>query len=906
MPDSLAGLLVSIQKNNTYRADGAGMIVGYYNDMQIKPIPNWYGFSPVGLHDGNNGKDFFMKLCFPSDAVQSKIEPYGICYQDWKEDSQQLVSNFPCVCAVLINLTNSYKNPNGGGLFGQLLFDLAQRLFRTFSQEKLQAAHCCVFPTLGYSDFCILFAENSWNMCLQVTSQLHREVTDADYPILSTDYSIPAYFGKAQQVSGNLFPAGVLLSSRLTLKPGYTPENVKQFLDDTIPEHKFPDIDLQVFEINDSADCLLSAHSPDASAKLLKLTLCVRSKPASSMSQDLQRMLLSSKSRLQRTVGDPASPAVMHSLDSKCPILDTLFDTLTNYRHALEDAGRNLRQANALLETAHSLADICQRPHSQDLYQVLEPLLTAFNACMEDLTSIIRKNSQLQAGFWNETQKTLELFRSRVGGYVADLTRSDCFSMETEQYNHPSVGSATMLLLSFNRIVNALSDKILSGTQSKHGLLLTCGGCERTLTNRMFYSLAPEVAADGKSLQEHLPFVMQVSEVGLFDCGSTLLRLTHETMHFCGDRQRGSRAKHIQEFLSVQAGQKLAEALLVEPVQADMDQRILLQANYTDASKGDAFREAAASALAIRQTQLAQDVSEVLADRLKREWDMFLHHYRQDQPLLEMSRSIARWLKEMLPAVLKSPFFQEELFDWTLIYRQAFYDDCAKAWKAQFSTPYSPCHLMRTELDVLRRSANAAPYLRAEIEFITTPGSQKLQFSIPQQVKDILDIFNESFADYAACTILGASPIQYLLGFLGESSSIDEAVPHSFVNVFRIPTTLTRLGVSQAPREALQDAVTCLQPHGSTIRPAMANALADRIDQLFADYNRPEHAKLRQALNDYLKDCEDTPWAKSDFSIYRSLFQKLCLPQKERGPQAVVKMLEALDIPDKKEASLCP
>ena len=91
-------------------------------------------------------------------------------------------------------------------------------------------------------------------------------------------------------------------------------------------------------------------------------------------------------------------------------------------------------------------------------------------------------------------EEALEIFVTQVGSFLADLSRSDCFSMESERYNHASVSSATALLLAYNQwqneFVKAVS-KEEENNSSQYAFLVRSGGCDRTHTNNIFSDLEP-------------------------------------------------------------------------------------------------------------------------------------------------------------------------------------------------------------------------------------------------------------------------------------------------------------------------------------------------------------------------------------------------------------------------------
>ena len=158
-------------------------------------------------------------------------------------------------------------------------------------------------------------------------------------------------------------------------------------------------------------------------------------------------------------------------------------------------------------------------------------------------------------------------FSGIVGDFLTDLTRSDCFFMEREKYNHASVSSATSLLIAYNQWLNRFTHTVGQVTESqnrsRYTFLVTSGGRDQTQTIEAFYFLDPELEENGQ-LFEQSPLVTQMSEMSLFDFSGTILRATHECMHFSGIRRRKERVGYLLAFISRLFSQLLANVLLSE------------------------------------------------------------------------------------------------------------------------------------------------------------------------------------------------------------------------------------------------------------------------------------------------------------------------------------------------------
>lgn len=901
------GLLVKVEKSGGDSNQSAirGLAIGYYDNVSIQPVEEWFDFSPDHLHKGDDGGTYMMKLCCPSKDVRDQLEEQGVCYNRWVNDLETLVDENPCVSVVLVNLMDSFKYQNDGNSRSDLFSDILLKLVDLLElpAEELQAASCCILPSLGYSDYGILFAEKSWSLALKLMSRLHKIKDSGGQPILSTDYSIPAYFSKKIPETGSLLPKNVQLASRLTLKPGFTPEHIAYVVQGQ---------DIQVFEINDTADCLLisEAHPEHLLGNLLQIRGILPRDGGS-----LCDMVISSKSRFHQKVETTASNDVVILPESDISYLNELTTILRQYRQRLKQLGLNLRQSNALLETASSLQQICAQPHNKDLREALEPLVHAFSFCMnavnQELASADRPEKS-RSGIREGLDLTLDIFRDRVSGFVSDLTRSDCFSMEREQYNHPSVGSGTMLLLGLNRLINELSKEIQQSSGYKaceHGFLLTTGGCDTTLTHRMFDFLQPDEFDENDDPVESLPFVMQVAEIGLFDISSTMLRLVHEIMHACGDRHRKARSLLILKFICISLGKSIAEAIL----QADVEQLEKLYGESGVASTADY------GVVLQRYRSLFSDtLGDILQKELKQRWDS----EKIFQAELQISYNYMAWLQDTLNQLfeeasnafrlpeteMKQLPMAKKLLESTLDIKAHLWRDWAQLWNREFEVCYSPCNQSFEKYNYwLGLAADPQPQYLAfywvlqDISVLLSHCARRCH----DLAEDVVYIFTESFSDFSAQSILGAHWVDFLLCFLMENGSVDQVMPDSALNQFRIPFVLRSIyGLSGYlsdvdNMELLQKAVKALQDRHASISSDTVSALAKRVDGLLQQYDQPKIAPLSSLLVEYWHECDDSLRTYEKFNRrYRAMFQRFSSLRSSDSSDDVISILRTLSSPD--------
>lgn len=924
-PQPPAGLLIEIKKVSRSAPPTPPpywLVLGYYSQISIKAIQTWPEFSPEVISRSRlqseleEGSDRYpIRLCFPGamelDRLTQKLPDLANairkCYDAWMFNQNALTTQNPCVTVVLVNLMDSFKYDKcmRKNTFTNLWTDLWESLRTacggdTPASEQIFSSNCCVLPCLGYADYAILFTEKSWDVGIRLPALLRQQQWE-NLPIVSADYSLHAYvYTPTNEPTASQFPDGTCLSCRMALHPGYSIEHVWAALSEDIRNR------VRYFEINDVADFLITGTDAESSAAILRLLLRSRGVLKQAGEPDLtEQMILASKSRLQyeHEINLLASdPGMDHSgLESEMSVLNDLRKVLCDYYEILKKHHNNLRQANALLETELLLRNIFGKHHSRDMSEVLNPVLTAFTKCMSIMTDSMEKDySSISAVCWKDFRATLELFRDRVGGFVRDLSRSDCFAMEAEQYNHSSVSSSTVLLLDLNRVINALN-RTLGPEGQEHGFLLTSGGCDLTVSHRMFPFLEGEKNANG-IIEEAFPFVMQVSEGSLVDCSGVLLRLTHEAFHFCGDRKRDERARSICRFLSACVGRWIARRLLEK----------------YDLKASAWLRSIGVNDLSI--DALHKNVYEPICDKLAQEISvsyegMLCSHLPTavDDTHL-MAKNFPNWLDKTMKS-LSSTKFSIHLCDLVCTYRAQYLKDGRDYWQSQSGCVYSWFDLwLSHECQLMLPQSNARNQLCNEVKLLLTNVDTWLRYII----RPVQSIFSEAFSDVAACTVLNASPLDYLLSFLGEGMSLDDTLPYDPVhtktpyfdsasfngaaaksteNCFRLLGVLhvawqidTASDV-RALSDNLKAAASVLWP--GLDRESRCNALLCNIEDMFHILDDPMEKARYDSLCEYLCLCKKDLLSKeADYTPYRDLFQKIRLYD---GKATAQTMLEVLD-----------
>lgn len=179
-----SGLLINIEKNILGQHNKNDGVLGYYDRIEIKPVYHWFDYSPQkALPGGGMARkqtiSFYpIKLLFPEPDVIRALESNGLDYTSWQgklseshmseNDLYGFFAAFPCVTVALVNLTDKFKGDFPREVCDGQLKRFAKviggfkRTLQRIDGVDFSKAHCCVLPTLGYSDYCILLAEHHW------------------------------------------------------------------------------------------------------------------------------------------------------------------------------------------------------------------------------------------------------------------------------------------------------------------------------------------------------------------------------------------------------------------------------------------------------------------------------------------------------------------------------------------------------------------------------------------------------------------------------------------------------------------------------------------------------------------------------------------------------------------------
>lgn len=906
--EPVLGLIIQLQKYglNSHGYMNNSIIFGFYDSLEIEPVTEWLKYSPFNDNascawksDSLRISHYPIKLVFPSpemiDASLSELS-----YEEWK-DPLSLQREFPCMTIVLVSLTDLFIDYADKAavdpvkLFSQKVGEACKK-----SGLDLKQAHCCILPSLGYSDCCILLADTNWSFALKLVEQLHDIKTDGDIPILSTDYIIPVYHRVDDAVKSEHF-SGIQMSVRVNLMPGYS----VQTLANEVPD------EIKTYRVSGGSDCLLTTDTPQAAKKLLDYLL---PKDDNNLVIDMASML---RIGISPKEAFPLPPPYSNP-NAYAPIkgaIGELKDAIDRYEDFLKNHFRHIRQANALRELTATIENICNQLHTGELREIMTRLTNAFASCLN------RCSEETSDRDITEQELRIEQFRVRVSSFLGDLSRSDCFFMEQEQYNHSSVSSATSLLLAYNRWLNEFSKVIqnimLPESRSEYAFLVTSGGCDQTKTHNPFYFLTPIVQND--CFFEKLPLLIQMSEMSLFDFSGTILRVTHECMHFCGERFRERRQDDIIKFLS----QFYAEAI---------ESQLFPAGRYYDYVVGilwDTY-DVKDPAVINKVRQCFQSLTAHFIKSVRKELHKELMAEAADEEIgaknaldylalytkLRLTQGLANIFSGYELSAGPNPKFQFNQFA-DFLYKETqrtiadYFGQCDEILRdcgidAMFCAfdqrkqslfmqakdrrkDRATAELIQQVLSQLLMSEETVPLNNDGMDKVSPrqPFADFRKRNIITILDNVFDIFSESFSDVAACAVLNVSFEDYILMHTFENWDLEEAFQEILSNVYRIPAILTvcfpdqlelspegyACKLNDKAKRGLAAAVARLEAHGMPKDQLNADQLCEKTDNLLTKWLE---SAGKESLIAYLVQCYDK-YKKigSDPKLkpYRSAFQ---------------------------------
>ena len=887
--NNVLGLLIRLKKYGLKKRkayNGKNIILGYYDCLEIEKVQNWFDFSPRRASFSSPSADetltitqYPLRLLFPRDCDTIR----NPSYTNWME-LDNLILRSPCITLVLINLTDEFKSHNK---FENLLC-LIETMGNGIFGDAFTNANVCVLRSLGYSDCCILMADDSWDFALKFVEALHNKRDANNNPILSTDYFIPVFTGN--QSTKPLFScvSDNLLSVRINLEPGCT----SQMLANSVPNG------VDVFRTSGGADCLLVATTSEATQDLFSTMISTTS------ASDPINLIIDLSSVIQLKIARTSEqPEILETLSEKIALEKSRIpEELVSFNKAVEDFkvflqehSQHTRQASALKELSADIQNICTLQHTESIKKILLRFIYNVSECLERCCS--------QPDLLDQIMENVDYLHRCIDSFLADLSRSDSLFMERERYNHPSVGSTTSMLLAYSCWINKFA-QVVQGKEknsTSYAFLVTSGGCDETHTTDPFYYLDPEI--ENNALKENLPLLIQMSEMSLFDISGTLLRVSHECMHFCGERFRVDRKNAVVSFIATFYGDLIGNLLFNNEYKNRIIKTISLFKEFDESKTlNDKIEKYYSDNLDSFCSEIAKKIEMDLSRKLQNspkdiDWLMQILKDKLVQAMTDFFAPLQVNNGNNGEILLSFNDFAKFLFVERKKCIMCYYENCNNLFiDNNIPTVYCAFDNVRFSKNKTIADDPASATLIHEIlsALLMTNDLPNATQSLPlgevsnNNLFDVLDsvsdIFSESFADVAACTALGVCFEDYILMHVSENWDLDRCLKQSYSFKYRIPAIIkicffkyieqseNSISLTSDAKTKLKMSIEQLIKHGYPSDRLKAKDIVSRINKLLHDY------PCNLELENYLKKCKNA-YESQNFSGFRQAYKAIRILQ---------------------------
>lgn len=797
------------------------MTLGHYDGMDLLSISEWYKLLPkevdvisghVDLKDQFLDK-YILRALSPEPGIRKELEEKGFSYALWEEmgksektkhKDKEVLTQYPFVCLSVINLTKEYLWQHNN-----IVSDLGTRIKNLAISngiKDLKEIHCAILPSLGYSDYILLFLSERPDSVMKILDELRTE-QEKKMPILSNCYTLIGFANEGRLKSQHEFGANTKLSIRVNLRPGISAKMFKKYFDekiceamDGIREWKGKSIS-DLYQMFGNSDCLILSEMPfeffiplyydsnllNPSHELFRTYICgIRSSVRVGINDTDTRTDICRKKR---------------DIESYKADLDKLVEVM---EEAAEKYNHQRRIVNGLKIVIKNFTNLIQASHCFEIKCIIGDAFKALKKNIDKNLEMIGKNSADTQLFYVEGMfEAVNLFRKKIGDYLGDLQRSERSFIEGQPLSHASIGSATKLLFFYNSYINEVSKKLKTQAEYNYTFVVTSGGCDVTKAYDLFAHLEPVDDYDDSII------ILSIPEISLYDVKGTLFRLLHECMHFCGERFRKKRYWYLIESFAEYSAWRITDFL-----RADMkdfsDKVVKPYKCRMDEESYEKLREEIEKILDEEKGIVRRKVSH----KIKEDFKKYDQIRRDADDLGLYCRYLYGKISEIAEKNIfgsrisekdnKEKNFAQVLYEEKMSYKKRALIQLKEKLKEN-TINFSNANILLRRSEWMAEEYNKGNLIPEEEIFISDILGSYLgnyinrpDFSIAEEEEtyygDILEILigvvSECFADCMAAKILNLSMEQFLLCFVYETWNPDLAFPNNSLNILRVAVEL--------------------------------------------------------------------------------------------------------------------
>lgn len=881
--DGYSASVKKIPEGNDY------LVLGHYDQMSVHYINRWWDWAPsktesISLEDIFIDK-YSIKAYFPNTAKRAQYSLQKFDYDIWKEPT----SDVPFIVSSVINISEEYAKEilddkkNVCDAFASLILTCIDQEHLT---EKWPHMHCAVLPTIGFSDFLLLFKTTDLNSTLNLLEGL-KETYVNGIPCLSNAYTMIGFCNKGLDHLSKQDVGGIKLAIRFGLKDGISARQFHlYFKQKLLEESKSKERDgiEKNYRILGDSDFLIVSNIE--LQQVLSFYFCEDHAGLFHPAHDMFKYYIRSMQSEVR-VNSSTDDTVIIPIDS--------IRKEKNITNIIVQYTASINKLKSFIRTNHiperiiygmqivmkRYLQLIQSGHCFDMESIIGGAFVNLLRCMEQ--NIESAESLEDEDKYEKIQYMLDAlntFRSKIGDYLADMQRSDSLFLEGRSLSHPSIGSATKLLFFYNGYIDSVKNALCPKAQREnYQFIVTSGGTDQTQAIDLFSHLNPS-RNDACSV-----ILMTVPEASLYDVKSSLFHALHEMLHYCGERKRELRFQYVIEAVSAYTASFFGDFLKISHIPFYDETRVFLSSYMSPAENTSIQLEI--DALIDQQTD---NLKSILKDQIKKQiWNQIPKN-------LHESDYFGRSVYSLLYTVIEDKVFVSEdsnqkvkleIYECFTQYRYALSHEI-KEVLFRHRIPYSDIDLICTHLETMVQCIHQGKYTEyspRDMDIISCIIDLYLGkdirtntdiFYIADEDADIdLDallitlrfLFEECYADCMASEILELYPPHFIFSFLTEARNEQNAFISDSSSRLRIITDLDYL--YNIKDTFPEDILASIRSYAEKIQENDMNyvevdSLISWLQNLIETSESKERvSSLVNPVKDYLRECK-AEWRKQN------------------------------------------
>lgn len=548
--DTFKGLTITLKKrklsisgkdlSSSKDFDEQYLVWGHFDQMTLKYIGTWSKWLPyctetISLEDEYVDK-YSIKAYFPEFEKRNAYQSQGFDYGIWNPHDKE----YPFVVTSVINISDEYARNIMEN--GERICDAFSRLILECVKEgklgeRWSDMHGAFFPTIGFSDFVLMFKTAELNAVLDIIEILKQKKI-GKIPCLSNAYTMIGFSNRGMEKLTKQAVGGIKLAIRFGLKDGVSVRHFSAYFESLMRNTVEKD-----YRILGDADFMIVSNMELKQALLLYFdngapgvfhpSHDIFKYYIRSMQSEIRAHVPSGSLKDDTSYKDREDKNIEEYREKFLKLVNGLSCFMSENR--IPD-----RIVYSIQIIMKRFLQLIQSRHCFDMESIIGKAFRNFGKCIEQNISEINtldgdeKHSNIQGML-----EAMNMFREKIGDYLADMQRSDSLFLEGRSLSHPSIGSATKLLFFYNGFIDRVKEYLCPQETDKYSFVVTSGGTDQTQAIDLFSHLDPT------SENTHFVILMTVPESSLYDVKSSLFNVLHETLHFCGERERKKRFQFV-------------------------------------------------------------------------------------------------------------------------------------------------------------------------------------------------------------------------------------------------------------------------------------------------------------------------------------------------------------------------